>query len=833
MKQKILLFPLLILITTLVQAQTNQYLHFDRVNDYVRLDNGSQYIAGKSAFSMAGWFYTDQLAYGQGMMGFRGTGEGFYLIQLNNGTLECRLQTSTGLHEVVGPNFTILPGQWQYVAWVYDGASVKLYIDGVNKGSKAASGQITMTNIPFTIGRSILTNLNFYFGGRADEVSVWDKALSQAEIQTLMVTEPAATDPNLQLYYKFNQGQPCADNTAITKLISETGTGDRDADLIGFSLSGGCNSNFAGTLQVGFQTISFATLPNKLISDQPFALDATASSGLPVTFQIVSGPATLNGDTLILDGTPGQVVVTASQPGDTVYGPATDVTQSFMVVDPMATVPNIDLRNPLPGNVYVPELKPIQLAAIADIDFPELLQVASLEFEIDGTTVPAKDWGNKHYTAWWTPPAHSLYNLTVRAFNDFGAAATYTVPIIISPTPNTQTINAFSNIWINSTVFNQEVEAALPGFVGAYDSISAQLQVTCPTGGCGEWDRVASIEVKTHEGEWFEMIRYITPYGTACSHTLDVTDFMSALQGKVTFRVNCETFDNGYLYKLNLYYHSGTPTYAYSKISPVWHKTYDFGNPANIKPVIPQTIKFPVNTVASTFKLIATGHGWGNNNTSNAAEFFETTHHIWVDNNPTFAHHNWLTCNPNPDACQPQNGTWFYNRAGFCPGAISPWYDYDMSNYINNSEILLDYVFDQTYVDLCHANNPNCVSGVTCPDCSDGFNPHLIVASSMIHFSDMPMDSVTTDIDELETKASFRVYPNPSSGQVEVELTERITGANLVIVNSLGVEVRRIENVQFQNQRISLDLSELAAGMYIVMLDHPKARSSRILYLTK
>ncbi|MEZ4774464.1 MAG: LamG-like jellyroll fold domain-containing protein [Bacteroidia bacterium] len=832
MKQTIILFSLWTLFIAQGYAQSNQYLHFDRTDDYVRLDNGSQYIANKSAFTMAGWFYTDQLAYGQGMLGFRGTGEGFYFIQLNNGTLECRLQTSTGLHEVVGPNFTILPGQWQHVAWVYNGSSVTLFIDGVNKGSKSASGQITMTNIPFTIGRSILTNLNFYFGGRVDEVTVWDKALSATEILAMMATEPTGTEPNLQLYYKFNQGQPCGDNTAITKLISETGTGDRDADLIGFALNG-CTSNFAGTLQLGFQTISFANLSNKLISDQPFKLDATASSGLPVAFQIVSGPATLNGDTLILDGTAGQVVVTASQSGDTTYSPATDVTQSFMVIDPMATVPNIDLRNPLPGNVYVPELKPIQLAAIADIDFPELLQVSSLEFEIDGTTVPAKDWGNKHYTAWWTPPAHSLYNLTVRAFNNFGAVATYTVPIIISPNTNTQTINAFSNIWINSTIFNQEVEASLPSFLGAYDSISAQLQVSCPPGGCGEWDRVAQIEVKTHEGVWFELIRYITPYGTACSHDLDVTDFMSALQGKVTFRVNCETFDNGYKYQLNLFYHAGTPMYAYSKISPVWHQTFDFGNPANLQPVPSQTIKFPQNTLASRFKLIATGHGWGDNNTSNAAEFFETTHQLRINNNPAFAHYNWLTCNPNPDGCQPQNGTWYFNRAGFCPGAISPWNDFNLSNYIPLEEISLDYIFDQNYQDFCHANNPNCVSGVTCPNCNDGFNPHLIVASSMIHFSDAPMDSLNTSIEELVAKASFRVYPNPSSGQVEVELTEKLTKVNLSIVNSLGMQVKRIENVQFQNQHVSLDLSDLSAGMYIVILDNQQARSSRILYLTR
>nr|HQU60646.1 hypothetical protein [Saprospiraceae bacterium] len=36
-------------------AQSDQYLHFDRVDDYVVLNDGSHYIANASAFSMAGW----------------------------------------------------------------------------------------------------------------------------------------------------------------------------------------------------------------------------------------------------------------------------------------------------------------------------------------------------------------------------------------------------------------------------------------------------------------------------------------------------------------------------------------------------------------------------------------------------------------------------------------------------------------------------------------------------------------------------------------------------------------------------------------------------------
>ncbi|MEO0473129.1 MAG: LamG-like jellyroll fold domain-containing protein [Bacteroidota bacterium] len=817
-------------------AQSNQYLHFDRNNDHVRLDGASQYIANISEMSMAGWFNTDQLTYGQGMMGFRGTNNGFYLIQLNNGTLECRLQTSTGLHEYVGPNFTILPGVWQHVAWVYNGSTVTLYIDGVVKGSASASGQITDANIPFTIGRSILTNLNFYFGGGADEVSVWSKALSQTEIQDMMMNELQGDEANLELYYKFNQGSPGGDNSSVTTLISEVGGGTRDGDLLNFALNG-TTSNFVGTLQTGFQSISFDEIPNQLTSAAPFALTAAASSGLPVDYTVVSGPASLSGNTITLTGSAGEVVITASQPGDMAYQAAADVTKSFMVVDPNVSTPIVELRNPLAADVRVPSLQPIQLATIVSTDFPELLSVDKVQFEINGDIIPAKHWGNGHYTAFWTPPAYNTYALTIKAFNNFGATTTETNNIFVVAAAPTESKAAFTGIWISSSVFSEEIEVDLPSFVGAYDQITANLEVSCPPGGCDPWDRVAKVEIKTHEGNWVEMIRYITPYGTPCTHSLDVTDFMSALQGKIRFRVSCETFTNGYEYQLTLDYNAGTPNHAYSIIQPVWHADYDFGNPGNLQPVESKTMRFPDNTQEAKLKLIGSGHGWGDNNTNNAAEFFNTTHHIWVDDVQTFAQNNWLTCNPNPDGCQPQAGTWFFDRAGFCPGAISPWFDFDMSPYITNETAKLDYVFDQNYVDLCHANNPNCISGTTCPDCNDGFNPHLIVASSMVHFGDVPLDTamVTSVEEEIVAETGFILFPNPTSGQVDIRIDseQSVKIDRVVVMDMMGKAVVQFYDTHFQQNRFSMDLSSLSSGMYTVMLEGEKGRMTALLQLSK
>ncbi len=79
------------------------------------------------------------------------------------------------------------------------------------------------------------------------------------------------------------------------------------------------------------QTITFPTLSPQLASAAPFTLTATASSGLAVTYSIVSGPATVSGSTLTLTGATGAVTVKASQAGSSIYTAAPDVLRTFVV----------------------------------------------------------------------------------------------------------------------------------------------------------------------------------------------------------------------------------------------------------------------------------------------------------------------------------------------------------------------------------------------------------------------------------------------------------------------------------------------------------------------
>jgi hypothetical protein len=81
------------------------------------------------------------------------------------------------------------------------------------------------------------------------------------------------------------------------------------------------------------QTITFATIPTKSVSDPPFTLSATASSGLAVSYTSSNtAVATVSGSTITIVGA-GATTLTASQSGNANFNAATSVQQTLTVLD--------------------------------------------------------------------------------------------------------------------------------------------------------------------------------------------------------------------------------------------------------------------------------------------------------------------------------------------------------------------------------------------------------------------------------------------------------------------------------------------------------------------
>jgi concanavalin A-like lectin/glucanase superfamily protein len=80
-------------------------------------------------------------------------------------------------------------GVWTHLATTYDGARVRLYVNGVQASSVARTGAIRTSAIPLQIGGD--SYFGQWFAGTIDEVRVYDRALAPSEIQSDMVTPVA------------------------------------------------------------------------------------------------------------------------------------------------------------------------------------------------------------------------------------------------------------------------------------------------------------------------------------------------------------------------------------------------------------------------------------------------------------------------------------------------------------------------------------------------------------------------------------------------------------------------------------------------------------------
>ncbi|GEO04141.1 hypothetical protein AAE02nite_18050 [Adhaeribacter aerolatus] len=131
------------------------------------------------------------------------------------------------------------------------------------------------------------------------------------------------------------------------------------------------------------QTISFASLPNKEYGDAPFTISATASSGLPVSFSVVVGGATISGNTVTLTDS-GMVTIRASQAGNATYLAAPDVDRTFRVWGPPKMSQTINFP-PLPKVTF--SEPPFMVSATASSGLPVSFSILSGPATISGNIV--------------------------------------------------------------------------------------------------------------------------------------------------------------------------------------------------------------------------------------------------------------------------------------------------------------------------------------------------------------------------------------------------------------------------------------------------------------
>jgi hypothetical protein len=171
-----------------VPGFVRQAIALDGTNGYMQVPDAPS-LNPPFALSIEAWFY---------LVSFSGTGPRYlvckdddgsnreYLINLvpgPSGQPVCRAHVGLpgGYTYITGTN-AIQFGTWTHVAETYDGAVLRLYVNGSLDSSLVATGGVKNTTQTLRLGRG---TPGYFFNGLIDEVSLYNRALSSAEIQNI------------------------------------------------------------------------------------------------------------------------------------------------------------------------------------------------------------------------------------------------------------------------------------------------------------------------------------------------------------------------------------------------------------------------------------------------------------------------------------------------------------------------------------------------------------------------------------------------------------------------------------------------------------------------
>ncbi len=171
---------------------TGKIGHAISFTPYDYIDTGNWNVTG-SALTLAAWIKPNNLLDDERIISKASDSAELshtFALSADNGTRpRFRLKTGEGaaakvtsLYPAIGTGFA--SNQWMHVAGVYDGATMKLYQDGVQIVSVAKTGTISQNNDPVWIGANP-DDLYMPFKGIIDDVRVYNRAFSATDIHTL------------------------------------------------------------------------------------------------------------------------------------------------------------------------------------------------------------------------------------------------------------------------------------------------------------------------------------------------------------------------------------------------------------------------------------------------------------------------------------------------------------------------------------------------------------------------------------------------------------------------------------------------------------------------
>src|SRR5207342_3335138 len=166
-------------------------LSFNGANARVNVNDSSS-LDLTSGMTLEGWVKPTVVTSYRTLVVKERPGDLAYGLYANVAANRPEAQVSTSGQRILAGTSAIPAATWTHLAATYDGATLRIYVNGTQVSSLAATGTISTSTGALRIGGNSVWGE--YFSGLIDEVRVYNRALSAAEIGQDMTTPLSPTD---------------------------------------------------------------------------------------------------------------------------------------------------------------------------------------------------------------------------------------------------------------------------------------------------------------------------------------------------------------------------------------------------------------------------------------------------------------------------------------------------------------------------------------------------------------------------------------------------------------------------------------------------------------
>lgn len=181
------------------KGNSESALKFDGVDDHVKIPNNEKLNFTK-AITVEAWIKPDEGIKNSCIVGMDG-----YSLYIDEEGRPAFAVTINKTRIEAPSNFEMIKDTWYHIAGAFDGSAVRVYVNGNEYGKKEIRGTFSTSKRDLFIGRSPGKTTSS-FAGTIDEVRLWQRARSGAEVKADMHQRLTGLEPDLAGYWRFDEG---------------------------------------------------------------------------------------------------------------------------------------------------------------------------------------------------------------------------------------------------------------------------------------------------------------------------------------------------------------------------------------------------------------------------------------------------------------------------------------------------------------------------------------------------------------------------------------------------------------------------------------------------